>query len=202
MRYARWLAVALAIAASIGVSGCRGGNGDGSTGTSAAPVSQDSAFVAEKAAAAQIAKVAPDAVLLSIGTGGVVLSPPPGSWNLLYGSADKGRLYRVVVSDGAADPAEELGPLDPEAIDLSSVLPMDSVKVGADEAYQTGKVFLEKRDGAAPPNVMMSVGLVGIPNVDDQVVGDWSLTFLKGTSTTGAQRVRVDATSGEPAAIP
>jgi len=202
MRCARWLAVALAIAASVAVGGCLGGSGGDATGAKTTLASQDSAFRAEKAAAGEMAKVAPDAVLLSIGSGGVVLSPPPGNWNLLYGSADKGRIYRVVVEHGTARSAEDLGPLDPATVDVSSALPMSSVKVGATQAYEAGKTFLETRDGAAPPNVMMSVGFVDVPNVEDQVVGDWALTFLKGTSTDGAKRVRVDAATGEAAAIP
>jgi len=201
MRVAKLVSAVVLVVACLGVTGCGSGTDGAVKRLGKLSVTLDSVFVAEKAASAEVAKVAPDAVLLSVGTGGVVLNPPPSSWNFLYGSPGKGRTYRVAVEHGTAEKAEDLAPLDTKVVDLSSVVPISSVKVGSKEAYEAGKAFLEKRDGSAPPNLMMSVSFVEVPGLEGQSVSDWALAFTQGTSTDGMQQVRVDGQTGAASAI-
>ena len=44
---------------------------------------------------------------------------------------------------------------------------------------------------------MMSIGLIKVAGLEDQAPGDWSLAFVKGTSTEGMQQVRVNGQTGE-----
>jgi hypothetical protein len=152
---------------------------------------------AEKAATKAMGAVDPEAMLLTLGSGGVVTSPPPKNWTLLYASKAKGRVYQVLVEHGKASAPEDVAPYDPAKIVESSVVPIGSVKVGSKQAYDAGKAYLEKRDGFAPPNVMMSIGLGEVAGLEEQSPGDWSLAFITGTSTEGMEQVRVNGQTGE-----
>lgn len=187
----------LVLAVCAAVTGC-GANGvisGGSGGSSSA--AKDSIVVSEKAAAKAMAGIDAEAVLVSAGSGGVVTSPPPKNWTYLYASKAKGRIYQVPVEHGKASAPQDMAPFDPAKVVESSVVPISSVKVGSKQAYEAGKAYLEKRDGSAPPNLMMSIGLIKVAGLEDQAPGDWTLAFVKGTSTEGMQQVRVNGQTGE-----
>ncbi len=198
MSVVRVMRVLAALVVCAAVAGC-GANGSapgGGTGGSSS-AAKDSVVVSEKAAAKAMAGIDADAELLSVGSGGVVTSPPPKSWTFLYASKTKGRVYRVSVEHGKASAPEDMAPFDPAKVVESSVVPISSVKVGSKQAYEAGKAYLEKRDGSAPPNVLMSIGLGEVAGLEDQAPGDWLVAFVKGTSTEGMQQVRVNGQTGE-----
>jgi len=154
-------------------------------------------LTAEEAATKAMEGIDPEAALLTAGSGGVVTSPPPKNWTFLYASEAKDRVYQVSVEHGKAATPEDVAPFDPAKIGDSPAVSIDSVKVGSKEAYEAGKAYLEKRDGFAPPNVLMSISFVEVTGLEDQSPGDWSLAFVTGTSTEGMKQVRVDGQTGK-----
>lgn len=201
MRGSRLLAATVAAMLVAMLTGCLGATSGGGVKGGSAANTQDAALVAERAASAAVEQEAPDAVLLMMGSQGVVMSPPPGNWSFMYGSQATGRTYRVNVDHGTAEKPEDMAELNVDATAMDVAIAPTSIQVGANEAYEAAKKYLEERDGSAPPNVMMSMTFVELPGLDQAVTGRWSIAFLNGTSTDGMQQVTVDAQTGEVAAV-
>lgn len=194
--------VAAGCAAILVLAGCINGPPpaeivDGITGTGG-----DSALAAQEVAANAISATAPDATLVMLDSQGVVMSPPPSNWSFLYGSEQTGRTYKVSVNHGTAEDPEDLSELNLDRAVLAQAVEPSSVQVGADNAYELARAYVEKRDGTVPPNVMMSMMFVEMPGLDRAMVGKWSVAFLNGTSTEGMQQVLVDAISGKVTEAP
>jgi len=187
----RWVATTALVVGVMATAGCRAGDAPESGSPS---LVEDSALRAVRRADVAVKAVAPDAVLMMIDSQGVVLTPPPGNWSLLYGSKSTGRLYRVNVDHGIAEDPEDLSPRNLDAALLDGALAPSSVKIGAQAALEAAREYVEKRDGEVPPNVMMSLAFVRMPGA---AIGKWSVAFLTGTSTDGMKQVRVDAQTGE-----
>jgi hypothetical protein len=168
----------------------------GGTNTSAADLGNSSG-VALKAAQEQMKPVAPDAVPVMIGTGGVVLAPPPDQWSVMFVSPSKQLFYSVEVSHKEAEAAREMGSASkmPKS-SMDAVVDYTSLKVGSDEAYEKAKAELAKT-GAVPPQAMQSITLIEMPNVPNSKAGVWHVSFLKGTSREGMRTADVDAMTGE-----
>ena len=199
MSIMRIMRVSVVLVVCVALAGCSAGGGTsgGGSGGASSPAPTDSVLTAEKAATKAMEGIDPEAALLTAGSGGVVTSPPPKSWTFLYASKAKGRIYQVSVEHGKASAPEDVAPFDPAKIGESAALPIDSLKVGSKQAYETGKTYLEKRDGFAPPNVLMSIGFVEVTGLEDQSPGDWLVAFVTGTSTEGMKQVRVDGQTAE-----
>ncbi len=167
----------------------------GGTDSSAADAG-DASGAALDAAQAEMEKVAPDAVPVMIGTGGVVLAPPPEQWSVMFVSPSKQLFYSVEVSHEEAETAREMGSASklPKS-SMDAVVDYGSLKVGSDEAYEKAKTELAKT-GEVPPQAMQSITLIEMPNVPDSKAGIWQVSFLKGTSREGMRTADVDAMTG------
>lgn len=192
------LAVVLAVCVAVGTAGCderSAEKGGGAPAAKKAETTKDSAGGAVEAAEKAMESVAADAVPISVGSGGVVFSPPPSSWQILLVSESTGKLYRVSVEHGKALAPEEMGKGNVSGLDVGKALSYSDLKVGSDEAYKRALEFLEAK-GEVPPNVMMSVSLASIEGVDSKA-GEWNLLFTRGTSKEGSLQAVVDGDTGE-----
>ena len=167
-------------------------------GTMTAPADPgDSAGKAVKAASAQMQSVAPDAVAIMVGSGGVSLSPPPEQWQVTFISKEKNWIYLVDVSHGEATAPRQFTKADKiKASDVANTIAYSSLKVGSGAAFDKAKATLSKT-GTVPPQAMMNVTLIKLAAVPEGEPGVWTVSFLNGTSRDGMRAATVDGMTGE-----
>ncbi len=193
------------VALAFGLGGCgtkapssqttAGGASDKAVDTSVGP--KDSAGQAIAAAGAAIRADVPDAVMVAISSGGVVLNPPPASWEVLFASPSTGHLYTVGVEHGKARAPKDIGEAQASLTGLAEAVPYKQFKVGSDKAYEIAAEALAAAGGSTGDNVVMGVFTTVMPEMGDWKPGVWSVSFTKGTSTSGMRTIFVDARTGE-----
>ena len=163
----------------------------------------DSSLMAWPEAEAAMMKVADDAVLSSVGTGGLALADVPHSWSFAFFSASKNALYLVSVEDGTAQPPRKW--LEAKAnTEVRTAVDIAEVQVGAAEAVLLAREFGEK-SGVVPKNVMVSGAFAEVeaPGGADTGIkpGVWTVTFASGTDLADAVTFEVDMMSGAVTAV-
>jgi len=194
------MVAALALAAC-GGSSTTSGSSEGAVPNAAAQ--EDSALMAWPEAEAAMKQVADDAVLSSVGTGGLALADVPDSWSFAFFSASKNALYLVSVEHGTAQPATKW--LEAKAnTEVRTVVDIEAVEVGAAEAVVKAREFGEK-SGSVPKNVVVSGAFAEVeaPGGADMGLktGVWTVTFASGTDLADAVKFEVDMMSGAVTAV-
>jgi hypothetical protein len=177
------------------------GSSDGAAPDAAAQ--EDSALMAWPKAQEAMMKVADDAVLSSVGTGGLALADVPHSWSFAFFSASKNALYLVSVEDGTAQPPRKW--LEAKAnTDVRTAVDIEEVLVGAAEAVVMAREFGEK-SGVVPKNVVVSGAFAEVeaPGGADTGItpGVWTVTFASGTDLADAVTFEVDMMTGVVTAV-
>jgi len=196
----------LAVITMLALAACGGSSTTSSSSEGTAPDAQaqtDSALMAWPEAEAAMQEVADDAILTSVGTGGLALADVPASWSFAFFSASKNALYRVWVEHGTAQPATKW--LEAKAnTDVRTVVDIEALEVGAAEAVVKAREFGEK-SGAVPKNVMVSGAFAEIEAPGGVDVGTgpgvWAVTFASGTDLADAVTFEVDMMSGAVTAV-
>ena len=196
----------LAVITMLALAACGGSSTTSGSSESTAPDAQaqtDSALMAWPEAEAAMQEVADDAILTSVGTGGLALADVPHSWSFAFFSASKNALYLVSVEDGTAQPARKW--LEAKAnTDVRTVVDIEAVEVGAAEAVVKAREFGEK-SGAVPKNVVVSGAFAEVEapgGVDAGIKpGVWTVTFASGTDLADAVEFEVDMMSGAVTAV-
>jgi hypothetical protein len=168
-----------------------------------AAAQEDGVLMAWPEAEAAMRQVADDAILTSVGTGGLALADVPDSWSFALFSASKNALYLVSVEHGTAQPARRW--LEAKAnTKVRTVIDIEAVEVGAAEAVVKAREFGEK-SGSVPKNVMVSGAFAEIEapgGVDTGIKpGVWTVTFASGTDLADAMEFEVDMMSGVVTAV-
>jgi hypothetical protein len=168
------------------------GGGDGGGADQA-----DSFLAAWPTAQEAMAQVADDAVLLSVGTGGLALADVPSSWSFVFFSPGTKHVYSVAVDHGDAGEAQDLGAATSDT-EVGAALDVESIEVGAAEAVALAREFGEQ-SGAVPANVMVGGAFADLPGAADLDIrsGVWTVTFATGTDLADAQKYDVDMMTGE-----
>jgi hypothetical protein len=200
-----WLP-ALLVVAALALAACGGSSTTSGSPEGAAPnaaAQKDSALMAWPKAEAAMTKVADDAVLSSVGTGGLALADVPDSWSFAFFSASKNALYLVSVEHGTAQPATKW--LEAKAnTEVRTVTDIEAVEVGAAEAVVKAREFGEK-SGVVPRNVVVSGAFAEVDapgGVDSGIkTGVWTVTFASGTDLADAVKFEVDMMSGAVTAV-
>jgi hypothetical protein len=201
------LALSLLVAvAAVMLVACGGASTSDGSPDGTAPDAQaqtDSALTAWPEAEEAMLKVADDAVLSSVGTGGLALADVPHSWSFAFFSASKNALYLVSVEDGTVQPPRKW--LDAKAgTDVRTVVDIEAVEVGAAEAVLLAREFGEQ-SGVVPKNVMVSGAFAEVeaPGGADSGIkpGVWTVTFASGTDLADAVAFEVDMMSGAVTAV-
>lgn len=194
----RFVSLAVLLALAFSAAACGGADTAGSSG-SPSPSAQaqvDSVLKAWPQADAAVKTLADDSVLLSVGTGGLALADVPESWTYTYFSPHTKRTYVVLVENGTAQPAFDMGrgKTDMEA---RAVIDIESINVGAAEAVTLAREFGEK-SGAVPKNVMVNGMFAEISGAADlgRKTGVWTVTFATGAGLADAVVFKVDMMSG------
>ena len=194
----RLISLAVLLALAFAVVACGGSDTAGSS-ASPSPSGQaqsDRVLQAWPQAQEAVKEVADDAVLLSVGTGGLALAEVPVSWSYTYFSPGTKRTYVVLVENGTAQPAFDMGrgKTDMEA---RAVIDIESINVGAAEAVTLAREFGEK-SGAVPKNVMVNGLFAEISGAADLGLktGVWTVTFATGAGLADAVVFKVDMMSG------
>jgi hypothetical protein len=196
----------LVVVAALAGAACGGSSTSSGSPEGTAPDAQaqtDSALVAWPKAEAAMKKVADDAILSSVGTGGLALADVPDSWSFAFFSASKNALYLVSVEHGTAQPATKW--LEAKAnTEVRTVVDIEAVEVGAAEAVVKAREFGEK-SGVVPRNVVVSGAFaeVDAPGGTDMGIkpGVWTVTFASGTDLADAVKFEVDMMSGAVTAV-
>lgn len=163
----------------------------------------DSALMAWPEAEEAMMKVADDAVLSSVGTGGLALADVPHSWSFAFFSASKNALYLVSVEDGTVQPPRKW--LEAKAnTEVRTAVDIEEVQVGAAEAVLLAREFGEKSE-VVPKNVMVSGAFAEVeaPGGADPGIksGVWTVTFASGTDLADAVTFQVDMMTGDVTAV-
>jgi hypothetical protein len=200
-RFAPVLLVVVMLCAQLSALGCKGGAATSGVGggTVGGGTPSDVALKALADAQDAIKAAAPDAVPVSVGTGGVVFTPPGDSWQVTFVSPAAKKMYRVSVQDGKPGTPAEFGAASIGGDVLASAVKPADVKIGAAKAYQTGSELLKSKGLTIPPAAMTSLFLIDFPGMPAGLKGHWSVIYMKGTSTEGARTVLVDAVTGTAA---
>ena len=196
----------LVVVAALAGAACGGSSTSSGSPEGTAPDAQaqtDSALKAWPEAEAAMKKVADDAILSSVGTGGLALADVPDSWSFAFFSASKNALYLVSVEHGTAQPATKW--LEAKAnTEVRTVVDIEAVEVGAAEAVVKAREFGEK-SGVVPRNVVVSGAFVEVeaPGGADSGIkpGVWTVTFASGTDLADAVKFEVDMMSGAVTAL-
>lgn len=198
----RAILLALLITSVVPVSGCNQLKSATSQVVPAGSVAKsDSSLEAWPKAQETMKKVAPDAVLLSIGTGGLALADVPGNWNFTFYSASKGQLYKVAVEHGTAQPPSDFGPAK-GGLTVTPAVDIATVKVGAADAVVKAREFGAK-SGTVPKNVVVSGFFAETPSTAAATkAGVWHVIFASGTDLADAQPYDVDMMTGAVSAAP
>jgi hypothetical protein len=199
---ARAIPVVLLVAAAVSVSGCGQMKGVTSQVVSSGSVAKaDSSLEAWPKAEEAMKKVAPDAVLTSVGTGGLALADVPGSWNFTFYSASTGKLYRVAVEHGKVQPPTDFGG-GKATLKVTQAVDISTIKVGAAEAVVKAREFGAK-SGTVPKNVVVSGFFAETPSTAAETKpGAWHVIFASGTDLADAQEYDVDMMTGEVSSTP
>jgi hypothetical protein len=191
----RLISLAVLLALAFAVVACGGSD---TVGSSASPspsgqAQSDRVLQAWPQAQEAVKEVADDAVLLSVGTGGLALADVPESWSYTYFSPRTKRTYVVLVEDGAAQPAFDMGKGKTD-MEARAVIDIESINVGAAKAVTLAREF-----GAVPKNVMVSGMFAETPGGAESGIktGVWTITFASGTDLADAVVFSVDMISGE-----
>ena len=162
----------------------------------------DSSIEAWPEAEEAMKKVAPDAVLLSVGTGGLALADVPESWNFTFYSPANRQLYTVAVEHGTVQPPSDFGGPGKAALAVTQATDLAKIKVGAADAVTKARDFGEK-SGAVPKNVVVSGFFAETPNTAAETKpAVWHIIFASGTDLADAQEYDVDMMSGEVSEAP
>jgi len=196
----------LAVITVLALAGCGGSSTTSGSSEGTAPNAQaqtDSALKAWPEAEAAMKKVADDAILSSVGTGGLALADVPDSWSFAFFSPSKNALYLVSVEHGTAQPATKW--LEAKAnTEVRTVVDIEAVEVGAAEAVVKAREFGEK-SGVVPRNVVVSGAFAEVeaPGGADLGIkpGVWNVTFASGTDLADAVKFEVDMMSGAVTAV-
>jgi hypothetical protein len=184
------------VLAACGGSSTTGGSSEGAAPDAAAQ--EDNALMAWPKAEAAMKQVADDAILSSVGTGGLALADVPHSWSFAFFSASKNALYLVSVEDGTAQPPRKW--LEGKAnTEVRTAVDIEEVQVGAAEAVVAAREFGEE-SGVVPKNVVVSGAFAEVEapgGVDSGIKpGVWTVTFASGTDLADAVTFEVDMMSG------
>ena len=195
--------VAVAALMLVGCGGASTSDGSPEDTAPGAQAQTDSALLAWPEAEEAMMKVADDAVLTSVGTGGLALADVPHSWSFAFFSASKNALYLVSVEDGMAQPPRKW--LEAKAsTKVRTVVDIDEVLVGAAEAVLLAREFGEK-SGVVPKNVVVSGAFAEVeaPGGSDPGMepGVWTVTFASGTDLADAVKFQVDMMTGAVTAV-
>jgi hypothetical protein len=198
--------VSLVVLTLLALVACGGSSTTSGSSEDAAPdaaAQEDSALMAWPKAEEAMMKVADDAVLSSVGTGGLALADVPHSWSFAFFSASKNALYLVSVEDGAAQPPRKW--LEAKAnTEVRSAVDIEEVQVGAAEAVVMAREFGEE-SGVVPKNVVVSGAFAEVEatgGVDTGIKpGVWTVTFASGTDLADAVTFEVDMMSGAVTAV-
>lgn len=200
----RCIAVVLAVAVVMGAGGCTqsGTTSAKKPESGGAAASSDSSLEAWAEVKKALADKAPNAMLMAVGTQGVVFADVPGSWSFILYDPDAKHLWRVYVEHGKPDAPEDMGPVQQE-LTVSAGTDIESIEVGGAEAAKLARDFGEKA-GGVPANVMVGASFAAVKSAAESRGGDtaWEVTFLEGTSGEGAVKFLVDMMSGEVTAAP
>ena len=196
----------LVLLTMLALAACGGSSTTGGASEGAAPdaaAQEDSALMAWPKAEEAMMKVADDAVLSSVGTGGLALADVPHSWSFAFFSASKNALYLVSVEDGTAQPPRKW--LDAKAnTEVRTAVDIEEVQVGAAEAVVMAREFGEE-SGVVPKNVVVSGAFAEVeaPGGADTGIkpGVWTVTFASGTDLADAVTFEVDMMSGAVTAV-
>jgi hypothetical protein len=177
-------------------AGATGSGGDGGGADQA-----DSLLAAWPKARESMAKLADDAVLLSVGTGGLAPADVPASWSFIFFSPGTMHVYSVAVEHGDAGEAQDLGAATSDT-EVGAALDIESIDVGAAEAVAVAREFGEQ-SGGVPANVMVGGAFADLPGAADLDIrsGVWTVTFATGTDLADAQKYDVDMMTGEVTAV-
>ncbi len=146
-------------------------------------------------------KVASDAVLLSVGTGGLALADVPGSWSFTFYSPSKAQMYKVAVEHGSVQPPSDFGAAK-GGLTVTQAVELGEIKVGAAEAVVAARSF-GKKSGTVPKNVVVSGFFAETPNTAEATKpGAWHIIFASGTDLADAQSYDVDMMTGAVSAAP
>ena len=195
--------VAIAALVLVGCGVTSTSNGSPEDAAPDAQAQTDSSLMAWPEAEEAMMKVADDAVLSSVGTGGLALADVPHSWSFAFFSASKNALYLVSVEDGTAQPPRKW--LEAKAnTEVRTAVDIAEVQVGAAEAVLLAREFGEK-SGAVPKNVMVSGAFAEVKapgGVDPGIKpGVWTVTFASGTDLADAVTFQVDMMTGDVTAV-
>jgi stage V sporulation protein SpoVS len=198
--------IPLALLTMLALAACGGSSTTSGLSEGAAPdaaAQEDSALLAWPEADAAMRQVADDAILSSVGTGGLALADVPHSWSFAFFSASKNALYLVSVEDGTAQPPRKW--LEAKAnTEVRTAVDIEEVQVGAAEAVVMAREFGEK-SGVVPKNVMVSGAFAEVeaPGGADTGIklGVWTVTFASGTDLADALKFEVDMMSGAVTAV-
>jgi len=195
--------VALLLASAVSTTGCAGMGGASIEDVAkdlSAP--SDSSLEAWPMAAEAMDKVAPDAVLMSVGSGGLALADVPESWDFTFYSDANGHLYKVSVQHGKVEPPTDLGG-GKAKMAITQAVDLGAIKVGAAQAVVKAREFGSKT-GSVPKNVVVSGFFATSPATAGLGVkpGAWHIIFSSGTDLADAQKYDVDMMSGAVSATP
>jgi hypothetical protein len=182
-------------------AGCKSGTSATTSSGSGASGKTDSALVSWPKAQEAMKKVAPDAMLLFVGTGGLALADVPDNWGFTFYSPAKSEMYKLSVEGDKVEGPTDLGSTKDAMKSVTQSVDISTIKVGAATAVRNARKFAEK-SGKVPQNVMVLGTFATVPdNPTKTKPGFWYVTFASGTDLADAQAYQVDMNSGEVAAV-